>query len=388
MASRVPTASARAERRAAGGLLVATLRDDERGSPAAVTEALGAARADVVVELARYHRIGAWVHARLRALGVEPVAGLAPLAEDHERAVVAHLRNLHALARVSATLDERSIPWMVVKGPVIVELLYGRVGTRGYLDLDLVVDGADFEGAIAALEGAGGRLEDRNWRLLRSERRGEVHLGLVDRTAIDLHWDLINHHRGRMRLATAVILDRSEVVDLGGVTARTPDATDSLIHLAVHAAMSGGDRLIWLKDLDRAIVARPPSWPALVERSRESDVAGPVGIMLTRTRRVLGSPVPPAVLDALLGRRRVPIVEWLEERVAIEASSGGRAAARWLPRAIGHGLIGGSWWTVRHVVGQLERKDDPSRSAFAIAGDEGDRAAYFAAVRAAGRARS
>ena len=92
-----------------------------------------------------------------------------------------------------------------------------------------------------------------------------------------------------------------------GTTSRRSIAVDTVLHLCLHTSRAGGHRLIWSKDIERAIAVLQPDLDAVVERAHRFRCGPPVGIALERARRLLGAEVPAATVDALTGRvlRRV-----------------------------------------------------------------------------------
>src|SRR5207248_3252817 len=96
------------------------------------------------------------------------------------------------------------------------------------------------------------------------------------------------------------VFQRARTVTVDGVTIQTPDAADTLIHLALHACLAGGGRLVWLKDIEQAVVNDRPHWDDVIRRSAEWQVNLFVGTMLFRSRQVLSTPVEDEVLRALV----------------------------------------------------------------------------------------
>jgi hypothetical protein len=137
-----------------------------------------------------------------------------------------------------------------VKGPALAAVAYRRPDLRAYKDLDLLVPAPVFEDAVRLLEANGIPLLDRNWTLVSHEVRGQLHLQLPMGTVTDLHWHLVNQYRDRLRIPMGELFDRSRRVEVGGRPVSVLDPVDGLIHICLHAALSGGERLIWLKDLD------------------------------------------------------------------------------------------------------------------------------------------
>jgi len=343
--------------------------------------------ADIILGLADYHGVAGLAYERLR-----DVDAAAPFIADlhvrYDRAVQGHMRIMWELAHLKPVLDATGARWAVIKGPVAVEVLYGSPGQRAYQDLDLLVEPTAFRHVLAALQAAGSELLDRNWSLLRRDLLGEVHLRLPGGTPLDLHWNLINMNRGRMWIDTPELLGRSTSTDLGGVTVGTLDPADFVTHLAVHAALSGGDRLMWLKDVERAAIVLDPSWDVVVERARRWGVAAGVGLILGRTRDVLGAPIPSDVPARLLTARSARLVR-LTERVSPWEQSVGRltAASHIVSRAISHGPIRAVLWFVRRALSRLDPREPAASSVFTLSGDEGDREAYLEAVVRSGRGR-
>lgn len=219
----------------------------------------------------------------------------------YQRAVHTHLRALADLALVGRVLDGAGVPWAAVKGPVLAETVYARFDLRAYRDLDVLVAPTAFPDALRALEAAGAVLYDRNWTLLRSGMKGQVHLTLPQGSFCDLHWHLLHDREERdvYRLPSTALLRRARRVVLGGLSVSSLDPVDAFVHLAVHACLSGADRLVWLKDLDQTLRRVPPPWDGVVARARSAGAGPAVAAMLRLVGRVLGTPLPIGVVDAL-----------------------------------------------------------------------------------------
>lgn len=144
-------------------------------------------------------------------------------------------------------------------------------------------------------------MEARNWRLLTTALPSELQMSTASGAILDLHWHLMveRHLRLLRRIDTGELIGRYRDVVIGGSILPTIDATDTLIHLCVHGADSGGDRLLWLFDVHSAVCSEPPDWPEVVERAARYRVRGQVALMLRRSLRVFGTSVPGPVLDQL-----------------------------------------------------------------------------------------
>jgi hypothetical protein len=74
---------------------------------------------------------------------------------------------------------------------------------------------------------------------------------------------------------------------------------DQVVQLAVHAQKHGFERLIWLKDIDLLLRAYDGrlDWTLIGRIAEREGVRGPVWYALAFARRMLATPVPPAVLN-------------------------------------------------------------------------------------------
>jgi hypothetical protein len=222
-------------------------------------------------------------------------------------------------------LQDLSQPWLVLKGPTLVELAYGGdVGLRDYGDLDLLTSRVGFGPMLEVIEQAGGRVLETNWPLLSRLRHGEITLRLPMGGLGDLHWHLIYYPSWRARFAVQMdeLLDRSVTAVIGATRVRVLERTDQLLHLCLHGALSGGHLLIWLKDIEQMVASSPPDWDELLVRARRYRLGLICALMLQRARLVLGAGVPSEVIDALAPDRLLLGLWALQQRYAGDAPWG------------------------------------------------------------------
>jgi len=125
------------------------------------------------------------------------------------------------------------------------------------------------------------------------------------------------------------------------------DPVDTLVHLATHTALSGGDRLGWFMDVDQTLRTRSPDWDGLVDRANEWGLALLVHLVLARARRSIGAPVPTDVLEALSpGRAWSGLTAVVDSRDPVHRSTGRRSPGRLLARSAHPSLAS----TLRSVV--------------------------------------
>ena len=217
-------------------------------------------------------------------------------AMGHARCLV----ELGTLVNVFATLRR---PWMVVKGPVLVEECYGDAGARLYEDLDVVVHPSELTTAMSLIEEAGGAASDLNWPLATRLGRAEVPMVLPEGMAADLHWHLLVTPPIRRRFAVPMgeLAERLRPVSVGAIEVPSLDPVDALLYLCLHGSLSGGHQLVWLKDLEVTLDRQAVDWDLVVDRARRWRADLVAAMQLDRARAVLGAHVPDAVVETLAG---------------------------------------------------------------------------------------
>lgn len=214
---------------------------------------------------------------------------------------VARLRVVAALGQLGKGLDEANIPWVVIKGPAVSSRM-PHPHHRSFNDLDLLVDGPSFGAAITTLVEMGAAELNQNWQAYLDYEVGEVPMRFGG-IPVDLHWTLVGLGiwRRTMRLDVGAMLRRRRPMRIGEVTGSGLDPTDALLHLCLHAGMSGAVRLDQLRDVAIGATA-DVAWEDLVRRATEAEIAPLIGFTLDRARNILRAAVPAEIPVALAGR--------------------------------------------------------------------------------------
>jgi hypothetical protein len=350
------------------------------------TRELGRAAAD--------HGVTNLVYLTLRSLPGLDEELLSLLTTVYHLNLTHHMKVMGDVIRLGEALRRHEIPFMVVKGPVMAEVVYPRNDLRAYDDVDLVVPRRLFADAISTLIEADCDVLDRNWRRIRREMRGQVHMTAPYGTAVDVHWHLLN--RGSVRSAFRVDMDglfeRARRVSLDGPQVLTLDPIDTLLHVALHAGLSGGAKLSWLKDIERAAAAEPIEWEELIRRARAWGAAEVIAVSFRRSRALLDAPIPREVIETLSGSRVWQTLVRGSERLSSPDRPPNRPTlARAVTRATRSGLAPSAMALVARfgndVADQVKRLTGRSSAILSTAeGDESDRLAYFEAVAQSRRA--
>ena len=282
-------------------LLAATAAAGRAERDPALPALVAAAPIERLPEAAALHRVGGCVHAALTPVAGVPPDVLAALGAQRSEAARYHLRYCQALVELARAFGD--LPWVVMKGPVLSSSVYRDPGLRTYGDIDLLIDQRAFPAAVASIEALGYEHLIRNWPLhewfMASEL--QMHRGSVN---LDVHWHMVfaRWERRFFSIDPAAMLANARLVVVGGHEVPTFDAVDTVLHLGLHASRAGGHRLIWSKDIERALAVLQPDLDALVDRAHAFGCGPPVGLALERAQRLLGADVPLATIEALTGR--------------------------------------------------------------------------------------
>lgn len=252
------------------------------------------------------HGLMSSAHAVL--VGADLPAGLGEQLRAHAKlAAVRHARACFELASLGHRLDAAGVAWAALKGPVLAELDYPRPELRDYADLDVLVDRTAFARVVELLTATGGCVVEQDWREVLQLMKGELNI-TNPLITIDLHWSLLYDQTLRHAFSwdDSVHLASRVTVDLGnGLVVPVLSPTSAMLHLTVHAALAGGQRLSWMRDI--ALASRRPGidWDTFQGLAIGQGVGLCVGAMLRRVRRTLDAGTWPADLEAdLLGQSR------------------------------------------------------------------------------------
>ena len=275
-----------------------TIEHDWTAAPDGIEAMLAGADPRTVGRAAAEHGVANLLYLSARELPTLDPELRSLLATVYHLNLTHHMKVIGELTSLASTLDSAGVSFMVVKGPVLSEVIYPRNDMRSYGDLDLVIDRRVFGEAIAALLESGCDMLDRNWRVIRREMRGQVHMAARFGTCADVHWHLIN--RASVRGSFAIDMDelfaRARRVSLDGPEVLTLDPADTLLQLAVHAGLSGGTKLAWLKDIDRA-AADPALGLGAAGRARPCMAGGRGGGRQLPAKRAAPQRADPAAGD-------------------------------------------------------------------------------------------
>jgi hypothetical protein len=226
------------------------------------------------------------------------------------------------LRDLAAGLQSHAVAFVLIKGSVLAELVYGDPFIRPFFDVDVVVRRDALPAAEALLRSWGYRMEGP-WPLLgrrpsspiatdiAADIARQFHLRVFhnfayvpgrgdDRRPIELHWHIVP--RGRLRLREEQLWARTTTVWVAGIEVQTLDAEARLIHLAVHAldAWFHGFKLLHLCDVAWTVARAPVAYQDLWELADAWGAAYHLELALRLVDRLWSVPSTRALLA---GRR-------------------------------------------------------------------------------------
>lgn len=304
-----------------------------------------------------------------------------PAALEHERLAAPgrHLRAVDDLAAVARALDG-ALPWLVVKGPVVAASWFGRPQLRSYDDVDLLVPGTRLGDALERLESAGAVVVDDDWEhYLRHGLPGELRLRMPSGGLLDVHWRPFYTERltSRHPVTAPELLVRAVRADVGGLSVPRLSPADALVHLCLHAALSGAARLSWLVDAERAVATAPPSPAELRAAARRWRAGAAVVVQLGAAAQVLRAPHCARLARALPGPTRSAVA--VLHAVAPPARGPAPVWRATLLRAVGDGVADTARWGTGAALRRWRWTQPPSPRTH-VGADGGQRQAVLQAV--------
>ncbi len=169
------------------------------------------------------------------------------------------------LLGVLEALQEKGVPAIPMKGPVLAEVAYGSLALREFQDVDILVRKRDMPGAADALLANGYVEIDTSGD---GDAYSRVFSCAAAATVVDLHWDFAGR-RFCFDLEPDRLFDRCVAVELGGRTIRSLSPEDTLLLLCIHGAKHCWSRLAWICDIAELVrVHERIDWPALTARAQ------------------------------------------------------------------------------------------------------------------------
>ncbi len=271
------------------------------------------AQPEHVVDRALYHGVAGLLVDRVDAW---PAAAAYPLRQAARAQAMWEMRHRHILSGVLRSMAEAGVRALLLKGTALAYDLYREPSERSRGDSDILIAPPDLAAAREVLSTRGlsaflGDPLELEPVLLQEAWSLRAPDGLTHE--VDLHWQTLN------AAALAHVLPFDEAWSRAQPLPRfSPDANGvprdfALVLACAHRAQHvlnpyhvgeqrhfGGDRLIWLCDIDRLVrVLDDQGWAVALAATRSGGLSAVVLDGLLATAGWLGTPIPDPVLAVL-----------------------------------------------------------------------------------------
>ena len=274
----------------------------------------------LLFHVARLNKVALVLDVLGRWPGAEAIAGR--LDVTRLRTLAMNRRGLALSRQVAQAFSDAGIDYLVLKGPLQQQALFGDVAVKPSGDFDFYVDRADLPAARRLLEEQGFAGEGAHLSFWWTHGLGEQHFRNAAGQVIDLHHRLQQPGGVRPRDESRMLAGRGHFL-LEGFSYPVPAPFDAICLAAVSVTKAsygrepcGGyllDLARMVRDLDAAAVAR------LFDHARAQKLAETLSFALLSASAVLG-PLP-APVEAALPETATPKRETLRDMALIPWTS-------------------------------------------------------------------
>ena len=249
-----------------------------------------------VLQLADKHGLGplaAWLISETLSDSL-PAEVLSLLRQRVQQSAGRNLTAVVELRRIFGALNAAGVPAILLKGLSLAERSYGNLALREFADLDVLIDEAQLEGALAALREAGYCSTDPpNVRWL----PGTMETSISRESSgwnVDLHWRLLPRYFGAVREAR--LRAEPSPMDIAGSPMPVLGAEAELVFLAANGARECWSVLRAPGDIAYLVRSRTMDWRRVEEFAADARTGRALSVALLLAERLFDAPVPAAVL--------------------------------------------------------------------------------------------
>ncbi len=236
---------------------------------------------------------------RLKELGSEirvPAAVMVRFRQAFLESTARNLRLYNRLDRVLSTLASDGIPVIVLKGAYLAQFVYGRIGLRPMVDVDLLVKPRDLARVEEHLLRIGYIPDEKNKTAHAEACSHYGYLPANPSMYIEVHWNIVGSPTP-FRVDLEGLWRRAEPISIGENPALALSPEDLLMHIFVHISFNhlySCSALRSLCDIAEVIRHYGPrlNWDALWQRSRQWGADNCAYLTLCLVKAMLGADMP------------------------------------------------------------------------------------------------
>lgn len=205
------------------------------------------------------------------------------------------------LGRVLDAFDQHGVPALVLKGPVLAQMLYGDVALRQFSDIDVLIRPVDVQRAKLALEMLG---FVPNLALTSREEKDYISSGYEysfdsgeHKSLVEVQWRILPKFYA-VDFDTERFFDHIETVEVCGRSLKTVAAEDLLLVLCVHAAKHLWQKIAWIRDIAELTRSHTIDWELVAREARRFGIRRIVEITFYLAQELLEHTMPGSVQAA------------------------------------------------------------------------------------------
>jgi len=233
---------------------------------------------DSFVRLVDHHRVISPVYQKLKQFAGNciPKPVLKTLRDGYRRHAQQVLAKTGELVRIVKKFQERGIPVLPFKGPVLSLQAYGELVSRHVGDLDIMVPPEQALVAQEILLHQGYHRTHPDFELTQRQAleylKNIHHFGYFSQEKeirVELHWRF-GSNRTLFPLDFNALWKDKQTLQLGGVSVATPSLENTMLLLCVHGAQHAWFRLFWVNDITQLMAknsANDIDWGRLMRRA-------------------------------------------------------------------------------------------------------------------------
>lgn len=281
------------------------LPHDERAREAARAVMAGSGLDwDGIAAAADAARVAPLLHRALRDEPLVPAATRARLRRAYLANAYRNVVLLREAAGAVAALEAAGVPSIVLKGGALAHAVYGNVGVRPLMDVDVLMRREHLEPALRVLDGVGfaaPRAETRAGAAAAYESEMLLLKAASFPVALELHWSLFDSPFYQETLDLEECWTAAVPLAFGATTARMLDPVSQLLHLCGHLVLHHGGRdLLWEHDIAEWVRVNGAGfdWERFLRKAEEWNLVIAVRQLLLPLADG-GAPIPAAVAARL-----------------------------------------------------------------------------------------
>lgn len=280
--------------------LISCLNDSQDDAESFSDESLPSIDWEKVVQTAIHHSLAPLFYIKSQQKGISlPDNVLKKIKVLYTNNTARNLIIYQELAKTIQNLQTADIPVIVLKGAYLSQRIYGHIGFRSMVDIDLLVKIEDLQKADHILRSSGYRSLEVKPEIWENNHHFNYRIPESD-LPLEVHWQLVNANI-HISMDISEIWSRAEPILLSGEKCFALSIEDQLLYLCIHCGLHTQNlKLRMLLDIHEFIRCNETlDWKQVEHRALEWGIIHPVYTFLKITKELFDTDIPDVVLGAM-----------------------------------------------------------------------------------------